>query len=163
MDRTPLVRTWKWPVYIIKTNALPEVSPSFRFIAAQGLLRQAEDYQRRKQYKPAAMTAREAVQTAEDSRLIAFRRIEAERQEMERAAAADREAKAKAEAEESARQQALAEEQQRLEAQRRAQAEQTAAQARADMAAAERAKAEAEAARQAALAQQQQAPESPPG
>jgi outer membrane protein OmpA-like peptidoglycan-associated protein len=127
------------------------------FEKARTLLRQAEDYQRRKQYKPAAMTAREAVQTAEDSRLITLRRIEAERQEMERQASAEREAKAKQEADESARQQALAEEQQRLEAQRRAQAEATAAQARADMAAAEKAKAEADAARQAALAQQQQA------
>jgi outer membrane protein OmpA-like peptidoglycan-associated protein len=141
------------------------------FEKARSLLRQAEDYQVRKQYKPAAMTAREAVQTAEDSRLIALRRIEAERQEMERQAAADREAKAKQEADEAARQRSLAEEQQRLEmerraraeeqqrqeADRRAQAEAAAAQARADMAAAERAKAEAEAARQAALAQQQQA------
>lgn len=127
------------------------------FQKASALLRQAEDYERRKQRKPAAMTAREAAQTAEDSRLIALRRIEAERQEMERQAAADREAKAKQEADEADRQRVLAEEQQRLETQRRAQAEANAAQARADMAAAEKAKAEAEAARQAALAQQQQA------
>jgi outer membrane protein OmpA-like peptidoglycan-associated protein len=98
---------------------------------AEALLRQSEDYYDRKQRKPAATVAREAVQRAEDARLITLQRMEAERQEMERRAAAEREAEAKRKAEEArlraedaARQRAAAEEQQRLEAERRAQAEQ---------------------------------------
>jgi outer membrane protein OmpA-like peptidoglycan-associated protein len=146
------------------------------FTKAQGLLKQAEDYKARKQDKPASMIAREAVQTAEDSRLIALERQEQERLANERRAAAEREAAEKAKAAESARLRAEAEEQQRLEAARRAQAEEASrldqqrrAQAEADTAtanaarkaaeaerlAAEKAKADAEAARQAALQQQQ--------
>jgi outer membrane protein OmpA-like peptidoglycan-associated protein len=107
------------------------------FVKAEQSLRQAEDYHTRKQRRPTAMTAREAVQQAEDARLITLKRIEAERQEMERRAAAEREAEAKRRAEEqrlraeqetqrateAARQRQLAEEQQRLEAVRRAEAE----------------------------------------
>jgi outer membrane protein OmpA-like peptidoglycan-associated protein len=71
--------------------------------AAQ-LLDEAENYQLRKhpQKKPAAMIAREAVQTAEDARLIAIKRIEEERIAKERQAAADREAAAQAQAQQSA-------------------------------------------------------------
>ncbi len=143
---------------------------------AAKLLTQAEDYQVRKQKKPTSMIAREAVQTAEDARLITLRRISEEKLAMERQAAADRESKAKAEAEASDRQRATAEEQQRAEAARRAEAErmaknsaERAAQSDAERAAAERAKAEAivaqqqaakdradaDAARAAAVAQQQ--------
>ena len=107
------------------------------FTKAEQSLRQAEDYHARKQGRPTAMTAREAVQFAEDARLITLRRIEAERQEMERRAAAEREAEAKRRAEEqrlradqeqqraaeAARQRQFAEEQQRLEAIKRAEAE----------------------------------------
>jgi outer membrane protein OmpA-like peptidoglycan-associated protein len=124
------------------------------------------------------MTSREAVQTAEDSRLIALRRMEEERLAQEREAAAQREASARAAAEDEARKReeadrasAAAAERARIEAERRAQAD-------ADRNAAERAQAEAlrlkaqaeaasaqavrdreaaEAARAAALAQQQQA------
>lgn len=145
------------------------------FQKAERLLQQAEDYKKRKQEKPSSMIAREAIQTAEDARLIALERQEQERLANERRAAAEREAAEKAKAEESARMQAQAEEQQRLEAQRRAAAEENArmeaqrrAQADADRAAAEaarsqaqqerlaaeKAKAEADAARQAALEQQ---------
>jgi outer membrane protein OmpA-like peptidoglycan-associated protein len=146
------------------------------FIKAESLLKQAEDYKARKQEKPSNMIAREAIQTAEDSRLIALERQEQERLANERRAAAEREAAEKAKAEESARLRVQAEQQQALEAQRRAQAEESArleaqrrAQADADRAAAEaarnaaqaerlaaeKAKAEADAARQAALQQQQ--------
>lgn len=127
-------------------------------------LKQAEDYYVRKQKKPTAMIAREAVQTAEDARLITLKRIDEERLATERRLAAEREAAERAKAAESARQQ-------QLEAERRAQAEasakqanldrQSAEQARAaaetERLAAERAKAEADAARQAALVQQQSA------
>jgi outer membrane protein OmpA-like peptidoglycan-associated protein len=107
------------------------------FIKAEQALRQAEDYHVRKQRKPVATAAREAVQQAEDARLISIKRIEAERQEAERRAAAEREAEAKRRAEEqrlraeeetrraadASRARQLAEEQQRLEAIKRAEAE----------------------------------------
>ena len=142
---------------------------------ALNALKQAEDYKARKQDKPSSMIAREAVQTAEDARLIALERQEQERLANERRAAAEREAAEKAKAAESARLRAQAEEQQRLEAARRAQAEENArmeAQRRAqaeeqqrlaeaarlaaqnERLAAEKAKAEADQARLAALEQQ---------
>jgi outer membrane protein OmpA-like peptidoglycan-associated protein len=114
--------------------------------AAQ-LLDEAENYQIRKhpEKKPAAMIAREAVQTAEDARLIALKRQEEERLAQERQAAADREAAARAQAD--------------AEAQRRAQAEQAKMQAEQAQAAAQQAtvqavreRADAEAAKAAALA-----------
>ena len=135
------------------------------------LLAQAEDYHVRKQRKPTSMIAREAVQTSEDARVIALRRMAQERLDMERQSAADRESKAKSEAEASDRQRMLAEEQQKAEAARRAMAEdqqrveatrraeaelsarnsaQMANQANADRAAAELAKAQAVAAQQQA-------------
>jgi len=124
---------------------------------ASNLLAQAEDYQVRKQKKPTSMIAREAVQTAEDARLITLRRIEQERLDQERQASADREARSKADAEASDRQRLAAEEQKRAEAARRAEAELNArneaaraAQADAERASAERAKAEAIAAQQQA-------------
>src|SRR5262245_66678354 len=69
------------------------------FVKADKLLQQAEAYKARNAgTKPAAMTAREAAQTAEDARLIAIKRQEEQRLERERQAAADREAAAKAQA-----------------------------------------------------------------
>jgi outer membrane protein OmpA-like peptidoglycan-associated protein len=133
-------------------------------------LEQAENYHQRKAgTKPISMMAREAVQTAEDTRLITLKRIEEARLAAERQAAADREAAARAEAEAESQRRAQAEAQRRAEAERRAQAE--AAQRAAEKAQldAERMKAEAdaaaarareerlaaEAARQSALQQQQ--------
>src|SRR5262245_53371867 len=111
------------------------------------LLSDAENYQARKhpEKKPAAMIAREAVQTAEDARLITLKRMEEENLAKERQAAADRELAAKQQAD-AAKQQADA------EALRRQQAEQ--AQIAAQQAAAQAAKdgADAEAARAAAQA-----------
>jgi outer membrane protein OmpA-like peptidoglycan-associated protein len=104
---------------------------------ASQLLDQAESYEKKKaEKKQIDMTAREAVQTAEDARAITVKRLDEERQAKERQAAADREAKAKADSE--AAQRATLEAQ--LVAERAA-----------------REKAEAEAARAAALAQQQAA------
>lgn len=139
------------------------------FRKAESQLKQAEDYHTRKQEKPTSMVAREAVQTAEDARLIALQRIEEERLANERRAAAEREEAERARAEEARRQRELAEQQAKLEAERRAMAEsqRQAAEsqrqaAEAERLAAERAKAEADAARLAAekakaeaLAQQQ--------
>ena len=94
------------------------------FAKAENSLKQAEAYQARKAgRKPITMTAREAVQTAEDSRAIAVRRQEEERLANERQAGADREALAKAETETQARLRAQAESNQKMEADRRARAE----------------------------------------
>ena len=94
------------------------------FSKAENSLKQAEAYQARKAgRKPVTMTAREAVQTAEDSRAIAVKRQEEERLASERQAGADREALAKAETETEARLRAQAESDQRMEADRRARAE----------------------------------------
>jgi outer membrane protein OmpA-like peptidoglycan-associated protein len=124
---------------------------------AEALLRQAEDYQARKQTKPLGAVAREAVQTAEDARLITLQRIEAERQENERRAAAERERVAKEAQADEARKRAQADEARRAEELRRAQAEETTrleqqrrAQADADRLAADKARAAAEAERLAA-------------
>jgi outer membrane protein OmpA-like peptidoglycan-associated protein len=133
-------------------NANRYASSSFE--KAQRLLKQAEEYQGRKLRKPAIMTAREAVQTAEDARVIAVRRAEEERLAEERRIAAERQAGAKARAEEEARLRGLAEEQQRAEAERRARAEAESLQSQLAAERAARERAEAEAARLAALKQE---------
>ena len=107
------------------------------FQKASQLTAQAENYHQHKgDKKQLEMTAREAVQTAEDARAITVKRHEEERLAQERQAAADREARAKAMAEQA--------EKAKLEAQLAAER-------------AAREKAEAEAARLAAQAQQQAA------
>jgi outer membrane protein OmpA-like peptidoglycan-associated protein len=127
------------------------------FQKAESLLKQSEDYYIRKQKKPTSMMAREAVQTAEDARIITIRRIEQERLAKERQDAADREAKAKAEAERSeqnARNEAARASQADLE---RAAAERAKAEAIVAQQQAARDRADADAARNAALLQQQAA------
>jgi outer membrane protein OmpA-like peptidoglycan-associated protein len=129
------------------------------FQKADKLLNQAEAYKARKAgNKPVAMTAREAVQTAEDARLIALKHQDEQRIAEERQAAADREAQAKAQAEssrlqaeEDARRRTQAEVEQRLEAERRARAEAERAAAQAQATAAQ---AQAEAARERGLRDQ---------
>jgi len=119
-----------------------DVSATESFQKASKLLEQAENYKARKAgSKPIAMTAREAVQTAEDARLIALKRQEQERLAQERAASADREAqanlatdRAQAEADAADRARAQAEEIQRLESERRARAEAESAAAQAQAA-----------------------------
>jgi outer membrane protein OmpA-like peptidoglycan-associated protein len=107
------------------------------FQKAQQLLQQAEESQKHKAGpKDVDMTAREAVQTAQDARSITIKRLDEERQEAERKAAEAREALAK--------QQAADAEKAKLEAQL---AQEKAA----------RDKADAEASRAAALVQQQEA------
>ena len=94
------------------------------FSKAEKSLKQAEAYHARKAgRKPVTMAAREAVQTAEDSRAIAVKRQEEDRLASERKASADREALAKAETETEAHLRAQAERDQRMEADRRARAE----------------------------------------
>jgi outer membrane protein OmpA-like peptidoglycan-associated protein len=83
------VRIAKW--------AGADVSAADSFDKASKLLAQAEAYKTRKAgSKPIAMTAREAVQTAEDARLITLKNQADARLAQERAASADREATANA-------------------------------------------------------------------
>ena len=83
------VRIAKW------TGA--DVSAAETFQKASQLLEQAENNKTRKAgSKAIAMAAREAVQTAEDARLITLKRQEEDRLAQERAAAAAREAQANA-------------------------------------------------------------------
>jgi outer membrane protein OmpA-like peptidoglycan-associated protein len=118
------------------------------FSKAENSLKQAEAYQARKAgRKPVTMTAREAVQTAEDSRAIAVKRQEEERLASERRASSDREALAKAETNTQARLRIQAEADQKMEADRRGRAEAESAAAQSETARITR---EAEAARVAA-------------
>lgn len=117
------------------------------FQNAVSLLNQAQDYATRKQWNPSKMTAREAVQKAEDSRIISLRRQQQLALDQERQEAAARQAAAQRQTEEEARQRQAAEQQAELEAQQRAAAEK--AKAEADAASAQSA-AEAEKAQQAA-------------
>jgi outer membrane protein OmpA-like peptidoglycan-associated protein len=115
------------------------------------LLAQAEGYQARKAgNKPVSMIAREAVQTAEDARVLTVKRREEERLANERAAAAAREASARAQAEEEAKRAQQSAERAKLEQERRSLAEQARTLAEADRAASEKAKREAEAAAEVA-------------
>jgi outer membrane protein OmpA-like peptidoglycan-associated protein len=126
------------------------------FVKAQADLDRAEDYYRRKQgMGPIGTVAREATQTAEESRLMTIKAIEDERAQAERDAARKRAEDAEANAEAQRR---SAEEQQAAAA--RAQAEQQAEaqqrqQAEADRAASEKARQQAELAQQAATQQAQ--------
>src|SRR5580704_10934534 len=124
------------------------------FKKAETLLDEAENYQIRKhpEKKPAAMIAREAVQTAEDARLITLKRQEEERLAQERQAAADREAAARAQADAEAQRRAQAEQAKMQAEQAQAAAQQATAQAQQATAQAVRDRADAEAAKAAALA-----------
>jgi outer membrane protein OmpA-like peptidoglycan-associated protein len=126
------------------------------FSKAVRALEQAEAYHQRKAGKrPIAMMARESVQTAEDSRLIALKRIEEERLARERQQAADREAAARAAAEAEAKGRAEAEAAKQAADQARLAAERMKADAEAAAARAATEREAAEKARQAALEQQQ--------
>ena len=132
------------------------------FRKAAQLLHQAEDMHKgQADKKQVEMTAREAVQTAEDARAITVKRREEERVEVERRAAAEREAQARADSEAAQRakleaqlatERAARERAEAEAARAAAQAQQQAAQAQAEQSARE--KAEADAAREAAQAQQ---------
>jgi outer membrane protein OmpA-like peptidoglycan-associated protein len=125
------------------------------FQNAQILLNQAQQYQDRKAGdKPVVMTSREAVQKAEDARIISIRRQRELALQKQREEQAARVSQARTAAEESAREQQLAEQQRRLaeqqaqlDAQKREQAEQARQTAEAAQA---QAAAEAERARESA-------------
>jgi outer membrane protein OmpA-like peptidoglycan-associated protein len=125
--------------------------------AVQGL-QNAEGYLHSKAgKKPIGTVAREAVQMAEDARIITIKKMDEERLANERQAAAEREARARAETEAESQRRAQAEAEQKAEAQRRAQAEAERAAAQSETERASKEKAEAEAARAAAVVQQQAA------
>jgi outer membrane protein OmpA-like peptidoglycan-associated protein len=105
------------------------------FTKAENSLTRAEAYQASKAgRKQVTMTAREAVQTAEDSRAITVKRQEEERLAVERKASADREALAKSATEAEARLRMQAEADRRMEANRRARAEAESANAQSEAA-----------------------------
>jgi outer membrane protein OmpA-like peptidoglycan-associated protein len=156
--RTPLgLLEARNAVQIAKAAGAEHYAPDSFHKAAQ-LLDQAESsFTRKGEKRQIEMTAREAVQTAEDARAITAKRVEEGRLAQERQAAADREAHAKAQAEEAQREKAEAEAARAaaLALQQSAQAEAEKARVAAEQAARE--KAEAEAARAAALEQQEAA------
>ncbi|MBV8811889.1 MAG: OmpA family protein, partial [Acidobacteriaceae bacterium] len=116
------------------------------FQNAESLWKQAQEYRDRKEWKSATMTSREAVQKAEDARVISLRKQQQLAREQERQEAAARQAAADQRAREDA-ERARQAQQQAQQAQQQAQLE---AQQRAD---AERAQREAEQARQLAAQQ----------
>jgi outer membrane protein OmpA-like peptidoglycan-associated protein len=153
-SRTPLelyearnaVRIAKW------TGAQQYAADSLN--KANGSLQSAEDYQARRGNKKSEITsAREAVQTAEDARIITVKKIDEERQASELQASADAEAQSKTQAEEATRQKQQAETDaaaaRALTAQNQATSDAAAAQARATS---DAAAAQARAASDAALA-----------
>ena len=117
---------------------------------AQASLDRAEDYYRRKQWKPVETAARDAAQNAEDARVITLRRREQQSvaQAQERQRQRVEEARARA---------AEAEAQRQKEAEQRAQAEQDLQAAQQARQQAELAQQQADQARQAALQAQQDA------
>ena len=78
-------------IHIARTSGADRFAAE-TFQKAESNLKQAEDYRTRKAgTKPVTMTARQAVQTAEDARAIAVKRQDDELLASERSAAADRE------------------------------------------------------------------------
>jgi outer membrane protein OmpA-like peptidoglycan-associated protein len=129
---------------------------SSSFAKAEMDLKQAEDYYRRKQGRtPIGTVAREAVQTAEEARVMSLKRQEEERVAKEKEVAAAREAQARAEADAESRRREQAEAERTAAEQAKAEAQR--AKQEADLAAQKAAqeKQEAQAAQAAALAQQQ--------
>jgi outer membrane protein OmpA-like peptidoglycan-associated protein len=100
--------------------------------SAETLWHQAQDYEARKQWKPAIMTAREAVEKAEDARIVSLRKQQQLAEEHAREEAAARQAAAQQQAEEAAARAQQAQQQAQQEAAQRAAAEQAQAQAAAE-------------------------------
>jgi outer membrane protein OmpA-like peptidoglycan-associated protein len=120
---------------------------------AAKLLQQAQDYQDRKQWNPAIMTAKEAVQKAEDARTISLRKQQQLALQHEREVAAAKVAASQAQAEAEAKQRAEAEAQAQKSALMAKQSAEQARIAAEQTEAANKARAEADAARAEAAAQ----------
>jgi len=131
------------------------------------LMNKADEYATEKhvQKKLLIAVAREAVQTAEDARAIAVKKMDDERQANERQASADAQARSQAQAEEATRQKEQAQSEAAQAAAGAAKASADAAKAKSDMAASQAAsaaamaaaQADAEKSRLAALAESEQA------
>jgi len=140
----------------IARSAKADQYASASFAKAEQDLKQAEEYYRRKQGRtPIGTVAREAVQTAEEARVMSLKRQEDERVEKEKQASAEREAQAKAEAEAEAKRRAEAETERASAEQARAAAELAKQQADAAAQKAAEERRAADEAKAAALAQQQ--------
>jgi outer membrane protein OmpA-like peptidoglycan-associated protein len=126
------------------------------FKQAEALLNQAQDYENRKQWSPAIMTAKEAVQKAEDARIISLRTQEQLAVEKQQQQAEAREAAAHQKALEAQERATQEEEQARAEAQQRAEADAARAQAAAEAQKAQQAAADAERLRQQAETEKNQ-------
>jgi outer membrane protein OmpA-like peptidoglycan-associated protein len=139
-------------VQIAKYAKADEFAPD-QYKQAEALWQQAQDYREKKQWKPAVMTSREAVQKAEDARTVSLRKQQQLALQNEREAAAARQAAAQQQAAEEAKRAQEAQQQAQLEAQQRAQAEAMQKQADAEAAKAQLAANEAERQRQQAEAE----------
>jgi outer membrane protein OmpA-like peptidoglycan-associated protein len=158
----PLVLDPKTPLYLEEArNAvrIAQLSGGEKYASesygkAATLLQQAEDYQARRkpEQKPVATVAREAVQAAEDARIITVRRRHEENLANERQAGADREASANHEA-----QRANAEAAEQSDAANKAHSEAESARLAQAKAEADAAQTNRDAAAAAALAQQEAA------
>ncbi len=125
---------------------------------ADQLLKQSEDYYKRRSGRtPIGTVARDAVQTAEDARVISLRKQQEERAENERQAAAAREAKARADADAQSARRAQAETEQARAEQAKTEAERAQLQAERQRMQAEQQRQQADAAKAAAQQQQQAA------
>jgi outer membrane protein OmpA-like peptidoglycan-associated protein len=119
---------------------------------AEKLWQQAQDYRDRKQWKPAVMTAREAVQKADDARTVSLRKQQQLALQQERDEAAARRAADQQRVAEETRRAKEAQEQAQLEGQQRAAAEKAQQEADALRAQADAARAQADSEAQKAQA-----------
>jgi outer membrane protein OmpA-like peptidoglycan-associated protein len=158
--KTPLDLAQARNAVRIATWAGAESNAPESFQKAKMLLNDAETLQLKDESKKKISTAaREAVQAAEDARLVSLKRQEEARLAAERQSAAEREAAARAQADQQAKLRAEADAAQRLEIERRAraEAEERAAREKAEVARLEADRARADAnrsAEEARLAQQ---------
>jgi len=154
------------PIHLYQARNAVQIASSLKaehyatetFGQAMAGLREAEALAKSKaSKKDIATVARQAVQIAEDSRALAEKRMEQERIENARLAAAEREAKATARAEEESQLRAEAEEQRAREAELRAAAQQAKTEAESKKLKAELAAAQAQAQLERALREKEQA------
>jgi outer membrane protein OmpA-like peptidoglycan-associated protein len=149
----PVVLNAKLPLEFFEArNALriaqsegAETYASDSYQRAVAMMSTADSYATRKHVpnKPLIAVAREEVQTAEDARQIAVKKMEEQRQADERQASADAEAQAKAQADDATRQKEQAQSDQAQAEAAKSQAESDAARARTDAANAQSAAAQA--------------------
>jgi len=162
-DLKPLVLDKKTPLELFEARnatriaswAGAQTTAGDVYQKASGMLSQAEDlHARHKDNKQVVQAARNAVQMAEDARLVTLQRQEEARVAAEKKAAADREALARAQATEATQLRAQAEAERTRESERRAraEAEEQAAKERAEVARLQAEKARQEANQATALA-----------